>query len=264
MTMQKYSFVAMESHINTIAMDEYLLKSNKGGDIGRILTGGNEVIQWNSNTLNNTQGKKMKKITLKYPTTTAPSKEEMNKVIKAHVHTEGLPFSSKEFEAFYTYAEESYEEYKNPIEELESVMLVRDSTPKCGDQNMDTVVRDMQDFAVKTYEELAAPYKKLNDEKKFCFDLFARLESEVESRAYLQLAIELALTPYEHYSCATLATKLFGEEEVVFALYNKAISILEGSVLDFLMERDIKESNLNVLQKNELLIQLHRESRSCS
>ncbi len=260
----KYSFVAMESYINTIAMDEYLLKSNIGGETGRKLTGGTEVIQWNSNTLHNTQGKKMKKITLKYPTTTAPSKEEMNEIIKASIHTEGLPFSSKEFDAFSAYAEESHEEYKNPIEALESVILVSNSTPKCGDQSMDTVVHDMQDFAVKTYEGLAAPYKKLNDEEKLCFDLYARLKSEVETRAYLQLAIELAQTPYQYYSCATLAAKLFGEEEVIFELYKKAISILEDSVLDFLMERDIKESNLNVLQKNELLIQLHRESKSCS
>ncbi len=54
----KYSFVAIESHIDAIAMDEYLLKSNRGGDAGRKLTGGNEVIQKNSNTLNN-KGNKM-------------------------------------------------------------------------------------------------------------------------------------------------------------------------------------------------------------
>ena len=54
----KYSFVAIESHIDAIAMDEYLLKSNRGGETGRKLTRENEVIQWNLNILNN-KGNKM-------------------------------------------------------------------------------------------------------------------------------------------------------------------------------------------------------------
>ncbi len=48
----KYSFVAIESHIDAIAMDEYLLKSNREGAAGRKLTRENEVIRKNSNKLN--------------------------------------------------------------------------------------------------------------------------------------------------------------------------------------------------------------------
>ncbi len=44
----------MENHINAIAiaMDEYLLKLNIGGETGRKLTRENEVIRKNSNKLN--------------------------------------------------------------------------------------------------------------------------------------------------------------------------------------------------------------------
>jgi len=199
------------------------------------------------------QGKKM---TLKYGVTIKPSTEEMNEIIKAHIHTEGLPFSSKEFEAFYTYAVESYEEYKNPIEALKFAMLVRDSTSNFEDQNMGTFVKNMQDFAVETYEALASSYKKYNDEEKFHSDVIDRLKSETVTRAYLPLAIELAHTTYDYSDCAELATKLFDEEDIVFELYKKALKSPRTATLNVRLEMDIKESNLNDSQKNELLIKL--------
>ena len=48
----KYSFVVIESHIDAIAMDEYLLKSNRERAAGIKMIRGTEVVQKNLNKLN--------------------------------------------------------------------------------------------------------------------------------------------------------------------------------------------------------------------
>jgi len=48
----KYSFVAIERHIDAVAMDEYLLKSNREGVAERKIIRGTEVVQKNLNKLN--------------------------------------------------------------------------------------------------------------------------------------------------------------------------------------------------------------------
>ncbi len=166
-------------------------------------------------------------ITLKYPAIQVPTESEQQDVLEIYADDS---VDTTTFTAFIKYVEESSEEYKNPSEILNSVVVVRDATPTVNDEKMDTLVRNMQNHAVQIHQVLADSYESYSKEEKSYLDIINRLESELETRRFLPLAIEAANTSIDYFECATLASSLFDEEEVVFQLFKNSIKLLENNV----------------------------------
>ena len=197
-------------------------------------------------------------ITLKYPAIQVPTESEQQDVLEIYADDS---VDTTTFTALIRYAEENQEEYKNPSEILNSVVVVRDATPTVNDEKMDTLVRNMQNHAVQIHQVLADSYESYSKEEKSYLDIINRLESELETRRFLPLAIEAANTSIDYFECATLASSLFDEEEVVFQLFKNSIKLLENNVgtANYSLNTYIEKTNLSEIQKVELKIQLQNK-----
>ena len=263
----KYSFVAMENHIDAIAIaiDEYLLKLNTGGNKGKKLTEWTEDL----NTINN-KGKKMQKIKLKQHPTLAPSKEEMNAALIKHrkvceeEYQPGEEYELKEWEEWdvlYCYIEELHGNDRYHSRYFTKKFLRWDNTPKYSIENMDKYIRNLQDKFTDEGTVTETQYKKFSIEEKvfYHFDLSVMINAKIN--AYFQRLIDTTDTPLGYFRCAYLANKIGLEREVIFELYKRATtSFVEKKMPQF--RYDIIKSNLNALQKTELILRINSVTES--
>jgi len=199
----------------------------------------------------------MNKITLKYPALQVPTEAEQKDILD--VSAEITPFS-----AFIAYADENHEQYQNPIERLECITHMIDSTPLVEDKKLDDSMNNVNNRGKQILQALATEYKAYSDKEKSNFDIINRLESELETRQFLQLAIETASTSVDYFECAILANEILGEQEVVFKLFTTSIELLENSIgtSDYYLNIHIERMTFNEQQKGELKTQLQNKVKS--
>ena len=172
----------------------------------------------------NNEGKNMKKITLKYPTRTTPSNEEMDAVLKKYgsEHTE-----LAEWDVLYWYIADIYGESVANDRYFSKKFLKYDNTLNYSIENMDQYILHVKDTldgeGVVTEEQ----YKKFKNKEKFFYHFARSMEIKGKINTYFQRLIDITDTPNYYYRCADLANSIGLEREVIFELYKRGTTSFE-------------------------------------